>query len=1497
MTTAIIAEKPSVARDIARALGVRSRSQGVLQGSGRDGESYAITWAIGHLVDLAEPHEMEPSWRQWRRDSLPMLPSTWPLVVREKTREQFEVIARVLRDPAIQQVVCATDAGREGELIFRYIYEAAGCQKQVQRLWISSLTDEAIRLGFRQLRAGEAFEPLAAAAHGRRRADWLVGMNLSRAVSLTQTESCAVGRVQTPTLAMVVDRELAIRDFVPEDYLEVEVTFGPEDASETDGEKPSYRGLWFRGEKPTSKARRLTADGEEAKAILERAKTGEASVHSLDAKDKKMPPPLLYDLTELQRHANRLYGFSARRTLDIAQRLYESKKLISYPRTDSRHLSKDVAATLPEIVRAIQQPYRNLLAEGTGEKALGRRYVNDAKVSDHHAIIPTAKSPEGIRLSPDEEKIYDLLCRRLLSAWHGDHRWSVTTLISAIHTPTDQPADGEITDRYFSQGSMVQDVGWKSLDPGYAVGAAGSRGKAKTRKGNKTPEKESQDLPPGLNQGDALDVLAARALEKQTRPPKRFTDATLLTAMETAGKTLDDKELSTAMREKGLGTPATRAEIIENLLRRTYLERQKKTLHATEKGIALIACVPEAVKSPAMTGEWEAQLKKIEKGQGKLPEFMRGIEDFVREVVGTVLSATATPVTAAATAVTAPTPVTAATPLAVSRPSAPRPRPAPSRNQSTRPAATNEPPSDPFGPDLFGPDPFGPDLFDQAPPPEPPPGSWEPEDSGFGGHESTEPSGRIPPAPPPTPRTRPSSANSGSATARPASEAGSSSLQQAENGQLSLLGASRARNRGQQSPNPPAGVATLPWSRPTGEDDLGSLLLNPFGHAGFRPYQEAVCRAVTRGEDALLVMPTGAGKSLCYQLPGLARAGTTLVISPLIALMEDQVAKLRDVGIRAERIHSGRDRSSSRQVSRDYLGGRLDFLFIAPERLAVPGFPEMLARRKPTLIAVDEAHCISHWGHDFRPEYRMLGERIPLLRPAPVLALTATATPLVQNDIARQLGTPGTTRFIHGFRRTNIGVEVAEHKPSERADVVHRLLAEPERRPAIVYAPTRKQANELGDELATRFPAAAYHAGMTTAARDKVQSAFLDGRLEVIVATIAFGMGVDKADIRTVIHTGLPGSLEGYYQEIGRAGRDSKPSRAILLYSYADRRTHEFFFQRDYPPTSTLRLIHGTLGQRWQHRDRVFRQVGVDVETFEKALEKLWIHGGALIDAEENLASGQADWQRAYKEQKDHKEKQIEQMVRFAQTRLCRMLYLVQHFGDQEDSGEPCGICDVCAPESCSAHTFEPPSLEEVGLLEAILETLRDRDGLSTGQLFRNVGEPEGLDRRAFERLLSGLARATLLEIADDAFEKQGRLIHFQRAWLTSEGQQGVPHLGARVRLTELPPPQVRKRRKAAKKKATGGRKGGRKTSRARSATTAPLSATATELVAQLKSWRTAEAKRRRMPSFMVLKDKVIHAIAAEMPRDEEALLSVPGIGPALAKKYGEKILGIVAKG
>ncbi len=1410
--TAVLAEKPAVARDIARVLGAGQKGDGCLRGNG-----WVVTWAIGHLVTLPQPHEINPEWRRWRRDHLPLLPREWPLVVSEETRAQFEAVARVINAPDVERVVCATDAGREGELIFRYIYEAAGCRKPVERLWISSLTAEAIREGFRKLRAGRDLDPLADAARGRSRADWLVGMNLSRAYTLDFNEDLSVGRVQTPTLAMVVERELAIRAFVPEDYLEVLATFSP--LGEGSSARPSYKGTWFRGETPTMEAKRIKAQKgaregaelEEAARIVQRARLGSAAIESMRAETRRMPPPLLYDLTELQRHANRLYGFSAKHTLGLAQTLYEQKKLLSYPRTDSRHLSTDVAATLGGIVRAIQGPYQDRLAPGTGERPLGKRFVDDSKVTDHHAIIPTPTSPEGAFLSDDERKIYDLVCRRLLSAWHNDHVWSVTTVITAISNPPSSGVGEPIVDRYHSTGTQVQQVGWKVLDIERKKDG-GRKEKEKPKEDSEaeppSPE-ENQDLPSGLAQGQRQEVLEARAVAKQTRPPKRLTEATLLTAMETAGKTLDDKELSEAMKDSGLGTPATRAEIIETLLRREYIVRQGKTLEATDKGIRLIEVVHPRVKSPAMTGQWEAQLQRIQRGQADLGAFLEEIEAYVREVVG----GNGGPKGADSTVRADTAEIRAARP-SPPRPSSPIRPPNPPGEEGERQKQTL--------------------LF---PTPSRPAGGRADGREGEGGVRASE----------------------------------------------------RPRSSIQEKP---------PASRSPG--DLHALLRTAFRLPSFRPYQEAVCQAVLGGKDVLLVMPTGAGKSLCYQLPGLARGGTTLVVSPLIALMEDQVAKLRELGLRAERIHSGRDRSASRQVCVDYLAGRLDFLFIAPERLSVPGFPEMLAKRKPALIAIDEAHCISQWGHDFRPDYRLLGQRIPLLRPAPVIGLTATATPRVQDDIAQQLGLAAAERFIHGFRRTNIAVEIVEMRPSERAAAVRRILAEQARRPAIVYAPTRKEADLLGQILCEDFPAASYHAGMTAPTRDRVQTAFLTGRVEVIVATIAFGMGIDKPNVRTIIHTGLPGSVEGYYQEIGRAGRDGEPSRAILLYSFADRKNHEWFHSRDYPEVGELERIFGALGPTPQVDGQIRKRLGMDEELFERALEKLWIHGGAQVDADGNVALGAGGWQRPYLAQRDHKLEQLDQMARYAESHGCRMLHLVRHFGDQEDSGEPCGICDVCVPAASGVRKLRPLNALEMDLVTRVLVSLQGRDSQSTGQLYRATCPEELSDRRSFERLLGGMSRAGLLKITQDDFEKDGRTIHFQRAVLTPEGYRGDPAALARVEMAEEMP-RTRKKRQRRERPDKGEPRAVRERLAARPAQEtfmpeAAMELASREVVEALKSWRRAEAQRRRVPAFRILTDRAVHALATARPRTEADLLNVPGIGPTIVKTYGREILGIVAE-
>jgi RecQ family ATP-dependent DNA helicase len=678
---------------------------------------------------------------------------------------------------------------------------------------------------------------------------------------------------------------------------------------------------------------------------------------------------------------------------------------------------------------------------------------------------------------------------------------------------------------------------------------------------------------------------------------------------------------------------------------------------------------------------------------------------------------------------------------------------------------------------------------------------------------------------------------------------------------------------------------------------LTELLQTTFGFPSFRTSQEAVCQAVIAGRDVLLVMPTGAGKSLCYQLPAVARGGTALVISPLIALMEDQVAKLKERGLAVERIHSGRDRAASRQACIAYLNGDLQFLFIAPERLRVAGFPEMLAKRKPSLIAIDEAHCISQWGHDFRPDYRMLGQYLPTLRPAPVIALTATATPVVQNDIAGQLDLVQPALFIQGFRRNNLAIEVVEVAPSGRAALTLELLLEDARRPAIVYTPTRAQATSVAAGLARHFPCAAYHAGLDAQHRKRVQEEFLQGGLQVMVATIAFGMGIDKPDVRTVIHTALPGSLEAYYQEIGRAGRDGAPSRTILMHSYADRRTHDFFFERDYPDVTVLDAIFARLRAEPVEKAALQHQVRMDPDAFDKALEKLWIHGGALVDFAENVSRGHDHWREPYIAQGDQKKQQLDLMLRYAESSECRMAALVRHFGDLADARKACGICDFCAPAECSGQRFRPATDAERAAALSVVEALRSAGTRATGRLHTEVCPHGEMTRDAFEEILGAMARANFLRLVDAVFEKDGKSIPYRKASLTPDGEALEEIVPGDLLIKDAAQAATKARKSRKKKSAAPSAKGKRSRKPAAVLTPAPPRpadrpklAPDSKVEDALRLWRLGEAKRRGVPAFRIFSDQVLRAVAASRPATAAELLAIPGLGIATVEKYGAQI-------
>ncbi|MFT7515668.1 MAG: DNA topoisomerase-3 [Candidatus Omnitrophota bacterium] len=586
----ILAEKPSVARDIAKELKATSRHEGYLSGNG-----YAVTWAFGHLVGLKAPDDYDPAFKRWNLDDLPIIPAKFELKPTgdEGARKQLNIIKKLFKEA--DELICATDAGREGELIFRYIQMwARVTNKPFKRLWISSLTSQAIRDGFNKLADGHAYDNLAAAARCRSEADWIVGMNGSRYFTVHyggKQTLWSIGRVQTPVLALIVNRDHEIEHFDPKDYWELHTIYREARFKHTTGR-------W--------------SEVEKAQAILEKVTGHDLVITDVQQKAEKTPPLLLHDLTDLQKEMNRRWGMTADQVLKIAQTLYERKHL-TYPRTDSQYLSKDMKPQIPDLLEKLKAIKGAEIAPlDLAKLPFTSRIINDAKVTDHHAIIPT--EVVGDRLSGDEAKVYDAVVTRFIAAFYPPCIKQVTTVLAESNA-----------EPFKATGRVTSQQGWQALYP--------HMGKKKKKATDDKEDDADQEMPAFVK--DEHGPHEPEMIAKKTKPPKRYTEASLLQAMETAGRMVDEEELKDALKDKGIGTPATRASIIETLISRTYIKREKKNLLSTDDGRHLIGLVADdRLKSPELTGEWEANLKKMEKGQYAPKQFMDEVIEHTRIIIG-----------------------------------------------------------------------------------------------------------------------------------------------------------------------------------------------------------------------------------------------------------------------------------------------------------------------------------------------------------------------------------------------------------------------------------------------------------------------------------------------------------------------------------------------------------------------------------------------------------------------------------------------------------------------------------------------------------------------------------------------------------------------------------------------------------------------------------------------------------------------------------------------
>jgi len=595
--TLILTEKPSVARDIAKVLNSTQNNNGFLVGS-----KYIITWALGHLVTLADPEVYGEQFKTWKLEDLPMLPKKMELVVMKETAKQFGIVKSLMKREDIDELVIATDSGREGELVARWIIMKAGFRKPIKRLWISSQTEKAIKEGFANLKPSREYDNLYMAAQCRAEADWLVGLNVTRALTCKNNAQLSAGRVQTPTLAIIVAREEEIKRFVPKDYWTIQAAV------------PGFSIQWQ--DKASGQTRIFNKV--QADKIVEKVTGQTANVVEVAKEAKKELQPLAYDLTELQRDANRKYAYSAKQTLSIMQKLYETHKLVTYPRTDSRYITQDIVPTLNERLKSIAVgPYVTMVGDVLRNKIMPtKRFVDNSKVTDHHAIIPTEELVNLGALSFEERNIYDLIVKRFIAVLSPPFEYEQTTVKLGVKD-----------EMFYAKGKIVKFKGWRAVYQGQ-----------KELEDDTSDDEQEQSLP-DVRKGDDLKIISVKSVNAKTKPPARYNEATLLSAMEHPGKFIEDEKLRESFATgSGLGTPATRADIIEKLFDSFYMERRGKEIFPTSKGIQLINIVPSDLKSPELTAKWEQQLQLISKGKANANAFVEEMKTYATKIVSTVIA-------------------------------------------------------------------------------------------------------------------------------------------------------------------------------------------------------------------------------------------------------------------------------------------------------------------------------------------------------------------------------------------------------------------------------------------------------------------------------------------------------------------------------------------------------------------------------------------------------------------------------------------------------------------------------------------------------------------------------------------------------------------------------------------------------------------------------------------------------------------------------------------